>query len=157
MSNELRPSGGYRVGDAERARTADLLKEAHVAGYLSLNEIDERLGAALAARTRDDLDRLVADLPPEWLSATSAGAAPVPDRAAAPPVRSRRGVPPAAWVFAPLALLVVAMVVLGMVTHSFFPWPLLWVWFFFGRRHLHGHRHGDWRNPRSNSNRVTWV
>jgi hypothetical protein len=159
MSNELRPSGGYRVGDAERARTADLLKEAHVAGYLSLNEIDERLGAALAARTRDDLDRLVADLPPDWLSATSAGAAPVPDRAAAvPPVPPRRGVPPGAWMLAPLALLVVAMVVLGMVTHGFFfPWPLLWVWFIFGRRHVHRHGYGDWRNSRSNSNHMTWV
>jgi hypothetical protein len=160
MSNELRPSGGYRVGDAERARTADLLKEAHVAGYLSLTEIDERLGAALAARTRDDLDRLVVDLPPEWLARQAGATAPVPDRATSTPVRPRRRVPPAAWALVPLALLLVAMVVLGLVTRGFFfPWPLLWVWFIFGRRHVRGHvhRHGDWRDPRSNSNRDTWV
>ena len=66
MGSELQGAGGYRVGDADRDRTADLLKEAHAAGYLTLEETDERLGTALAARTRGELDRLVADLPPEW-------------------------------------------------------------------------------------------
>jgi Domain of unknown function (DUF1707) len=32
-------AGGYRVGDADRNRTADLLKEAHAAGYLTLEEV----------------------------------------------------------------------------------------------------------------------
>jgi len=73
MSAELLPAGSYRVGDAERSRTTELLKEAHVAGYLTLAEIDERLSAALAARTRDELERLVADLPPDW-RARQAGA-----------------------------------------------------------------------------------
>ena len=66
MGSELQGAGGYRVGDADRDRTADVLKEAHAAGYLTLEEADERLGTALAARTRGELDRLVADLPPEW-------------------------------------------------------------------------------------------
>ena len=65
MGTELQGAGGYRVGDADRNRTADLLK-AHAASYLTLEETDERLGTALAARTRGELDRLVADLPPEW-------------------------------------------------------------------------------------------
>jgi hypothetical protein len=46
MGAELQGAGGYRVGDADRNRTADLLKEAHAAGYLTLEEADERLGSA---------------------------------------------------------------------------------------------------------------
>jgi len=141
MSTELGPAGHYRVGDAERSRTTELLKEAHVAGYLTLAEIDERLSAALAARTRDELDRLVADLPPDW-RARQLGTP-------APP--TRRTAPPAAWWLAPLAALLVAMVVFAFITHAvFFPWPLLWVWFAFGRRHR-----GGWNHRRSY--RGTWV
>jgi len=76
MGSELQGAGGYRVGDADRNRTADLLKEAHAAGYLTLEEADERLGSALAARTRGELDRLVADLPPEWRASQERGQRP---------------------------------------------------------------------------------
>jgi hypothetical protein len=136
MSTELGRLGSYRVGDAERARTVDLLKEAHVAGYLTLAEIDERLSAALAARTRSDLERLLADLPPEWRS-----------RQEPQPAAPRgRGIAPVALWLLPM-LLVVAIVVIGLTRGFFFPWPLLWIWFFFGRRH--------WRGR--DSNRVTWM
>src|SRR4029453_6211180 len=63
---ELQGAGGYRVGDADRNRTADLLNEAHAAGYLTLEEAGEGLASPLPARPRGELDRLVADLPPEW-------------------------------------------------------------------------------------------
>ncbi len=127
-TSALQEAGGYRVGDAERARTLDLLKEAHAAGYLTLDEVDERLTAALTARTRNELDRLVADLPPDWRARQEAG-----------PVR-RRAVAPVVW-YLPLALLVVAMIVLGVATRGFFfPWPLLWLWFVFGRPHRHATR-----------------
>jgi Domain of unknown function (DUF1707) len=130
MRTELE-AGGYRVGDADRNRTADLLKEAHAAGYLNLEEIDERLSAALAARTRGELDRLVADLPPEWRARQQGGRPP-----RRPPIA-----PEAAWLL-PILLLVVVMVVIGLVTRGFFfPWPLLWIWFAFGR----GRR---WQYPR---------
>jgi hypothetical protein len=147
MSNELGRLGSYRVGDAERTRTVDLLKEAHVAGYLTLAEIDERLSSALAARTRDDLERLQADLPPEWRARQAGEAEPEP--AAVP----RRSVPPLARRLLPLVLIVVAVIVLTAVTSRgfFFPWPLLWVWFALGRRHRHAHR-----SP-SDPHRVTWV
>ena len=46
MGTELEGAGGYRVGDADRNRVADLLKEAHAAGYLTLEEVDERLDTA---------------------------------------------------------------------------------------------------------------
>lgn len=145
MSTEPGPAGRYRVGDAERSRTTELLKEAHVAGYLTLAEIDERLGLALTARTRDELDRLVADLPPDW----RARQLPVRLGPSAPP--TRRPAPPVTWWLAPLAALLVALVVFAFITHAvFFPWPLLWVWFVLGRRHR-----GGWNHRRSY--RGTWV
>lgn len=143
MSSELDRPGGYRVGDAERTRTVDLLKEAHVAGYLTLAEIDERLSAALAARTRGDLERLLADLPPEWRARQEGQRQPAVPR--------RRPVVPLALVLLPL-LLVVAVVVLAVTRgFFFFPWPLLWIWFFFGRRYRRGGWHGH------DSHRVTWI
>ena len=140
MGTELQGAGGYRVGDADRNRTADLLKEAHAAGYLTLEEVDERLGAALAARTRGELDRLVADLPPEW----RAGQEPA-RRPATPPAPRRPAFPPEAAWLVPLLVVVAALVVLAVVTRGyfFFPWPLLWIFFFFGRRGRAG-----WRPPR---------
>lgn len=42
----------------------DRLRRAHDVGQLDLTEFDERLTSALAARTRGDLARAVADLPP---------------------------------------------------------------------------------------------
>ena len=145
MSSELGRLGSYRVGDAERTHTIDLLKEAHVAGYLTLAEIDERLSAALAARTRDDLEPLLADLPPEWRARQDG-------RNGQQPVAPRRAVPPVVWQSLPLVLVVVAVITLAAVTRGFFfPWPLLWVWFAFGRRHHHGGRRS------SDSHRVTWV
>ena len=55
--------GQLRVGDAERENVADLLAEHHAAGRLTLAELDERLGATLSARTRDELTAPLADLP----------------------------------------------------------------------------------------------
>ena len=142
MGAELQGPGGYRVGDADRNRTTDLLKEAHAAGYLTLEEVDERLGVALAARTRAELDRLVADLPPEWRAAQDRDRRP-----AAAPARRRPALPPEAdWLVPLLVCLAACLVVLAVVTRGFFfPWPLLWVFFAFGRRAGWGHR---WGPPR---------
>jgi Domain of unknown function (DUF1707) len=140
MGTELQGAGGYRVGDAERNRTADLLKEAHAGGYLTLEEVDERLGAALAARTRGQLDRLVADLPPEWRAGQERPQRPAGRRRRQDPVLP----PEAAWLV-PLLLVVVALLLLAVVTRGFyfFPWPLLWIFLVFGRRGRAG-----WRPPR---------
>jgi catechol 2,3-dioxygenase-like lactoylglutathione lyase family enzyme len=52
-----------RVADADREQVAERLRSAAGEGRLTVDELDERLDAAFAARTRADLDRLVADLP----------------------------------------------------------------------------------------------
>ena len=140
MGAELQGAGGYRAGDADRNRTADLLKEAHAAGYLTLEETDERLGTALAARTRGELDRLIADLPPEWRASQDHG-----QRPAGPPQRQRPTVPAEAVWLVPLVMVITGVLVLAVLTRGlwFFPWPLLWIFFAFGRR-----RGAGWRPPR---------
>lgn len=52
-----------RIGDAERDRAIECLQEHHAAGRLDPGEFDDRMGRALQARTRDDLDPLFVDLP----------------------------------------------------------------------------------------------
>lgn len=57
-----------RAGDGDRQATADRLQNALAEGRLDLDEYDERLQRAYAAKTYAELDALLADLP---------GAAPV--------------------------------------------------------------------------------
>ncbi|MFC0526185.1 DUF1707 domain-containing protein [Phytohabitans kaempferiae] len=64
MASELE-----RVGNAERESVAALLSDALAAGYLETEEFDERSAATYAARTRVELDALVADLPAGWVRA----------------------------------------------------------------------------------------
>ena len=52
-----------RIGDAERDRAIDLLRDHMAAGRLNAEEFDERLGVALSAKTSADLDPLFTDLP----------------------------------------------------------------------------------------------
>ncbi len=55
--------GQMRAADADRDRVAALLNTAYVDGRLSKDEYDDRLDAALSARTYAELDRVIADLP----------------------------------------------------------------------------------------------
>lgn len=54
---------GVRCSDADRERTSARLRDAAAAGYLTMDEMDERLTAAYAARYGHELDALVRDLP----------------------------------------------------------------------------------------------
>jgi hypothetical protein len=56
-------TAGVRASDAERERTATLLREHTAAGRLTPEELDERLDGAFAARTVAELDALTGDLP----------------------------------------------------------------------------------------------
>ena len=53
-----------RIGDIERQDACGRLSAHFAAGRLACDELDERLAAAIAARTAVDLQWLVADLPP---------------------------------------------------------------------------------------------
>jgi hypothetical protein len=52
-----------RVSDADRERVAERLREAAGEGRLTVEELDERVELAYAARTRADLEVLTDDLP----------------------------------------------------------------------------------------------
>jgi hypothetical protein len=67
--------GLMRVSDSDREQAAEVLREAAGQGRISLDELDERLEAAYAAKTYADLATVTRDLP-------QAGQAPSPARAA---------------------------------------------------------------------------
>src|SRR5215467_13238088 len=52
-----------RASDADRDRTAALLREHHAAGRLTAEEFGERLDKTYVAKTLGELDQLLADLP----------------------------------------------------------------------------------------------
>lgn len=52
-----------RIGDAERDETMAALREHYAQGRLTREELDERLGLALTAKTAGELTRVCADLP----------------------------------------------------------------------------------------------
>ncbi|MET7728275.1 DUF1707 SHOCT-like domain-containing protein [Streptomyces mirabilis] len=81
MSGEISPTGKHsgsssspelRASHADRDRVVDVLRIAAGDGRLTADELDERLEAALSARTLSELTTLTADLPP--VSATVGGA-----------------------------------------------------------------------------------
>ena len=51
-----------RASDADRERTVTVLRTSGANGQLTVDELDERVEAAYAARTRGELERLVEDL-----------------------------------------------------------------------------------------------
>lgn len=66
MAGDLSRTGGspeMRASHADRDRTVDVLRVAAGDGRLTLEELDERLEAALSARTVGELAVLTADLP----------------------------------------------------------------------------------------------
>ena len=59
----MAPDPDLRIGDAERDAAAARLRESYAQGRLTLDEFNERLAAALAARTDRELRQVTQDLP----------------------------------------------------------------------------------------------
>jgi len=72
------PAGGIRASDAERDATVERLSAATGDGRLTLEEFSQRMEQATSARTRAELDRLVADLPADAATAGTEVAGPAP-------------------------------------------------------------------------------
>ncbi len=97
------PSGGLRVSDADRDRVIAELSEHFQAGRLTVEELEDRTGRALQARTAGELAELFTDLPRRQAAMT--GTAPAP---------ARTGSSRPAWVqAAPVAI--IAVVVLASI------------------------------------------
>ena len=112
-------SGKLRVSDAERESVAARLRDAAAEGRLTLAEADERQALAYAARIRDDLTPLTADLPPP--PHPTAGR----DRPLSRRARRRLGM------HAALVVMLAAVLVTGWALSAapwFWPaWPLCWL------------------------------
>jgi len=128
MSEISTVPGQIRVGDAERARVADLLAEHHAAGRLTLAELDERLTAVWSARTRDEVTAPLADLP----------AAPGTPTAAVP----RRSAADIGWWvhLGSYLAVIVGLWLIWALTGAGYPWPI-WPMLGWGMGLL-GHRSG---------------
>ena len=89
-----RAGARIRASDAEREAVATELADHLKDGRLDLTEFEERMSQAMDARTRGDLDQLLADLPP---------------RMQAPPPPHRRG---PGWPFPLVPILLFALVIM---------------------------------------------
>jgi Domain of unknown function (DUF1707) len=128
-----------RASDADREQIAERLRQAAAEGRILAEELEERLGAALSARTYGELDAVVADLP-----APNTGVS----------RRPRREVSPIRPVVAVLVALTIAVMLIGVLAsavvghgHSnhagFGAGPLIWlVWIAFGWRYISRRRRG---------------
>lgn len=93
-----------RASDADRERIASRLREHYAEGRLTSEELEERVAAALSARTYGDLRHVMADLPEPGMAPQPWG---WPLSAAPRPVIVRTGPPllPLAFLFLFMALL----------------------------------------------------
>jgi hypothetical protein len=122
-----------RASDADRERTVELLREHHAVGRLTADEFHERLDGAYAAKTRGDLDDLLADLPAiDLYRLPSAGIQPARRRGSGPLRLAEDSLVPAGtgpwltWAAGSLLLASVWLIV-GVLTGgaAWVPWFLL--------------------------------
>ena len=109
-----------RVSTAEREAAAGLLADAAGAGYLTTDEFDHRVSAAYAAITRADLDRVFAELPPEWIRARERSRREA-ERAVAQQAAARKHL---AAYLAGSGLMIMIWLAVGIATGAWYPWPL---------------------------------
>ena len=100
-----------RVSDAERQAVTDRLAEHFSSGRLDQAEFDERVGRAMSAKTRADLNGLFDDLP-------ETGAPAATDPATGQPRRRHRH-----------PILLAALIVVVAIAAAHVVWPLLWIGF----------------------------
>jgi hypothetical protein len=104
-----------RAADADRERIAERLRNAHAEGRLDLAEFQQRLERGYEAKTLGELGELVKDLPREG----------EPDRRRVFPVHAQWR-----WPLAPLAPILIALIVVSLATghHVFWLWiPLVFL------------------------------
>jgi hypothetical protein len=118
------PESHLRAADADRTAVASVLGEHMAAGRLTVEEYDDRLARAYAAKTYGELEVLTADLPSTApVRAPSAGA--VATGTGSQAVRPHRGPHPAAW----QAWLRTSLIVLTIwAVTCLASWQLLYFW-----------------------------
>ena len=109
-----------RAGDADRERAAAILSDAAAAGYLGLDELEDRLTTVFGARTRGELDAATADLPRDWLRDRSRAEAVARARRLAH-VALRAHV--TSYVLG-MTIMIGIWLAVGVATDSWYPWPV---------------------------------
>ena len=99
-----------RAGDADREHTAERLRASHAEGRLDMDEFQQRLERCYQAKTVGELDELVGDLPRH-------------DEHGERP--SLGWFQPSGSRFAPLAAIVIALIVISAAIGHHFVW--LWI------------------------------
>jgi hypothetical protein len=114
------PAGDFRVSDADRQQVVDQLRHHTGAGRLSLDEFESRLDEVMQAKTGNDLQNTLRELPP--LS----------------PPRRRTANRPLPSIPLPLLILGILLVVSATAGHPVF-WLIIPIAFFCtaGRRRHH--------------------
>ena len=137
-----------RTSDKEREQVAEILRAAMTEGRLTLEEGEERLGAVYAAKYRDELIPLTADLPGQGRPAL----AETPAARAA----TRRGLRRHTGMVVSIALILTG---LWILSGAHFFWPVIPLVFLvmglmrharYGRYHhqyYYGHRVAPWNAP----------
>jgi DNA-binding transcriptional ArsR family regulator len=91
------PGPQVRAGDADRDAAAAALAEHFAQGRLTIDELDSRLGAVLAATTHGEISRATSDLPDVtglWPAPPATSRRPRARRGNRPGPAARRGTPP---------------------------------------------------------------
>jgi hypothetical protein len=135
-----------RASDADREAVAERLRHAAVEGRLEPDELEERLHAALRARTYGDLRRLLTDLPGKPMAWERRRAEAVP--------AARIALAVAIWVVLALAVVAVVLILAALMA----AWWILCavVWFgLCGRRSYTARLGARW--PRDRAPRARGV
>ncbi|GGS51913.1 hypothetical protein GCM10010156_08200 [Planobispora rosea] len=119
------PRDDLRVGDAEREAAMAVLREHYAQGRLTYEELDERLGLALSARTGGDLARTQENLPDLYGPPSGPDSARHAERHGAwcrHPAARGGGPPPAAPLLLVLLVVGVAVAGFGVLKFLFLAW-----------------------------------
>lgn len=109
-----------RASDGDREKVVTILRDAYVAGRLTLAEFDERTGTAFASRTWGELRKLTSDLPAGQVPGPRLPAPPA-ERDPVPAARPACGEPTASPGLArliPALPIVFVWVVISLSAHS---------------------------------------
>jgi hypothetical protein len=114
-----------RAADADRERFVEALRQHHVDGRLTAEELAERTERAYAARTFGDLDALATDLPPLPPAAPPRAPAAGPPSGTRPPA-ARRAAARAALFRSALwfGMISVVLLVVWAMTGADYFWPI---------------------------------
>jgi Domain of unknown function (DUF1707) len=119
VGKRMASHASLRASDADRDAVAERLRHAAVEGRLEPDELEERLHAALRARTYGDLRRLLSDLPAKPMAWGRRGAEVMPAASTALAVALRVAIA--------LAVVIVALVVAAVMAAWWTLWALVWL------------------------------